>query len=45
MSKGLNFASLMAAHGIENEEEGERERGNSKRGPSVDLKGRRVRTD
>ena len=38
MSKGLNFASLMAAHGIENEEEGEREQGKLKRGPSVDLK-------
>ena len=38
MSKGLNFASLMAAHGIENEEEGDKERGNAKRGPSVDLK-------
>ena len=28
----------MAAHGIENEEEGEREQGKLKRGPSVDLK-------
>ena len=37
MSKGLNFASLMAAHGIENEEEGEGVK-SSKRGPSIDLK-------
>ena len=37
MSKGLNFASLMAAHGIENEEEGKGVK-SGKRGPSVDLK-------
>ena len=37
MSKGLNFASLMAAHGIENEEEGEGVK-SGKRGPSIDLK-------
>ena len=37
MSKGLNFASLMAAHGIENEEEGEGVK-SGKRGPSMDGK-------
>ena len=36
MSKGLNFASLMAAHGIEDEDAGKAVGG--KRGPSVDLK-------
>tara|TARA_B110000977_G_scaffold200812_1_gene292715 strand:+ start:9872 stop:14014 length:4143 start_codon:yes stop_codon:yes gene_type:complete len=36
MSKGLNFASLMAAHGIEDEDAGKTKDG--KRGPSVDLK-------